>query len=101
MEFGVTGIASITVLAYGVGLLVKASGLDNKWIPVLCALVGTALGVAAMLLMPVPPAEDYLTAAAIGMASGLAATGADQAIRQLTGGSGGGGVPVGEAVAYA
>ena len=36
MEFGIAGVAAITVIAYTVGLLVKASGLNNKWIPVIC-----------------------------------------------------------------
>ena len=86
MDFGVTGVAAITVLTYGVGLLVKASGLADKWVPVICALTGMVLGVAGMLLMPSMPADDYITAAAIGMVSGLAATGADQAIRRLASG---------------
>ena len=36
-----------------------------------------------MYLMPDFPATDYITAAAIGIVSGLAATGAHQAAKQL------------------
>lgn len=84
MNFGIASVAAITVLAYLLGMTVRASGLDNKWIPVLCGVVGMLLGIAARAMgMPDFPAGDYLTAAAVGAVSGLAATGADQAIRQL------------------
>ena len=36
-----------------------------------------------MYIMPDFPATDYITAAAIGIVSGLAATGANQAMKQL------------------
>ena len=35
MDFGIAGVAAITVLAYLIGQGVKASGLANKWIPVI------------------------------------------------------------------
>ena len=63
---------------------IKATKLDNKWIPVLCGMLGMVLGVAALYLgIPDFPATDPLTAAAVGGASGLAATGIDQAAKQL------------------
>ena len=45
--------------------------------------LGGALGVAAKFLMPGFPAGDLLTAAAVGIVSGLAATGGYEAVRQL------------------
>ena len=30
MDFGVASVAAITVICYLIGLIVKASGLDNK-----------------------------------------------------------------------
>lgn len=33
--FGIAGVAAITVICYLIGQGVKASGLDNKWIPVI------------------------------------------------------------------
>ena len=46
---------------------------------------GGVLGVAALYLgLPDFPAGDPLTAAAVGIVSGLAATGVDQAVRQMT-----------------
>ena len=48
---------------------------------------GMVLGIAGMFVMPDFPADDVITAAAVGMASGLAATGVNQAKKQLTKGS--------------
>ena len=45
--------------------------------------IGGVLGVAGMFLMADFPAGDVLTAAAVGIVSGLAATGVDQAGKQL------------------
>ena len=39
MDFGIAGVAAITVIAYLVGLAVKATALPNRWIPVICAAV--------------------------------------------------------------
>ena len=81
--FGIAGVAAITVICYLIGQGVKASGLDNKWIPVIVGACGGVLGVAGMFLMADFPAGDVLTAAAVGIVSGLAATGVNQAGKQL------------------
>ena len=83
MDFGIAGVAVITVIAYLVGLAVKATALPNRWIPVICAAVGGALGVAGLYTMPDFPAADMLPAIAVGIVSGLAATGIDQTVKQL------------------
>lgn len=85
MDFGIASVAAITVICYLVGQLVKVSPLDSKFVPVICGVVGAILGPVA-LIMGVPdfPATDYLTAVAVGIVSGLAATGVNQAVRQLT-----------------
>ena len=82
---GITGVAAITVICLLIGQGVKASGLDNKWIPIICGVCGCALGILAMFIMPDFPAGDYITAAAVGIVSGLAATGINQAAKQLGG----------------
>lgn len=82
MDFGIAGVAAITVLAYLIGQGVKASGIANKWIPVICGIVGLALGVVALYIMPDFPANDPITAAAIGAVSGFAATGVNQIAKQ-------------------
>ena len=84
MDFGIANVVVITVLVYIIALGVKATKLDNKWIPMICGLSGVVLGIMALAIgMPDFPAADYLTAAAVGGASGLAATGADQIFKQL------------------
>ena len=77
------GVAAITVICYLVGWIVKVSGLDNKWIPVIVGVCGGALGIVGMLVMSDFPAADPLTAAAVGIVSGLAATGVDQIGKQM------------------
>ena len=85
MEFvGIASVAAITVICYIVGEAVKLSPMDNKWIPVVCGIFGGALGVAGMFVMPDFPATDYITAVAVGIVSGLAATGINQTFKQLT-----------------
>ena len=84
MDFGIASVAAITVIAYLIGELIKATGLDNKWIPIICGAAGGVLGVVAMLSgVPDFPAGDYITAVAVGIVSGLAATGVNQAAKQL------------------
>lgn len=85
MDFGIASVAAITVLCYLVAQGVKATSLDNKWIPVICGILGGILGVAGMFLMPDFPAGDYITAAAVGVVSGFAATGVNQVYKQLKG----------------
>ena len=84
MEFGVVTVAAITALVYIIGLGVKATSLDDKWIPVICGACGIILGIVALYTgVPDFPATDPLTAAAVGGASALAATGLHQAVKQL------------------
>lgn len=83
-SLGITGVAVITVICFLVGQVVKVTGLDNKYIPVIVGAVGGLLGVAGMFIMPEFPAADYMTAVAVGIVSGLAATGINQVYKQLT-----------------
>ena len=78
-----TGVAAISVIAYMLGELVKVTRLDNKRIPVICGLSGGMMGAAGMYLMPEFPAGDMVTAVAVGIVSGLAATGANQIAKQI------------------
>lgn len=86
MDFGIAAVPAITVLAYVVGEIVEASKLDNKWIPVICALFGIGLGILALYTMPDFPTNNVIAAAAVGAVSGFAATGVDQMFKQLKGG---------------
>ncbi len=85
MEFDLIQVVAITVICYLVGVLVKTSPLDDKWIPCIVGILGGALGVVGMYVMPDFPAHDVLNAVAIGIVSGLAATGAHQIGKQLKG----------------
>lgn len=83
-DVGISGIASITVMCYLVGLVVKLTPWDNnKVIPVVCGITGVVLGLLWFGFGWTGfPASDPITAAAIGAVSGLAATGADQIYKQ-------------------
>ena len=84
---GIGSVAAITVICYLAGVVVKATPFDNNGlIPIVCGLLGGILGVVGMLFMPDFPANDFLTAAAVGIVSGLAASGANQIGKQLAGG---------------
>ena len=82
MDFGIAGVAAITVICYLVGMAVKASAMNVKWIPIICGFCGGVLGVVGMYIMPDFPGNDYITAVAIGIVSGFAATGINQAYKQ-------------------
>ena len=81
-SLGITGVTAITVICLLIGQAVKATKIDNSWIPIVCGVSGLILGVVGMFVMPDFPASDYLTAAAIGIVSGFAATGVNQALKQ-------------------
>jgi hypothetical protein len=83
MNFDILQYVAITVICYLIGLGVKASALDDKWIPCIVGVLGGVLGVVALFVVPDFPAGDPLNAVAIGIVSGLAATGADQIYKQL------------------
>jgi hypothetical protein len=87
-DLGITSVAAITVIVFLVCQVVKATKLDNKWLPVIAGACGAALGIVGMLTMPGYPATDYLTAVAVGIVSGLAATGINQVYKQLSAGGG-------------
>ena len=86
MDFGIASVAAITVICYLVGLMVKASPWNNdQYIPIACGTVGGLLGILGLYLqLPDFPAADPLTALAVGIVSGLAATGIDQIKKQAT-----------------
>lgn len=82
---GIASVASITVICYLVGLLCKTiNGVKNETIPVVCGIVGMAIGILWYAMGWADyPASDPVTAAAVGILSGLAATGINQVYKQL------------------
>lgn len=86
MDFTTVGtVTAIVAICYLIGLAVKAiPNIKDELIPVIVGACGGALGVAGLYLIPEFPASDILNAIAIGIASGLASTGANQIYKQLT-----------------
>lgn len=86
MDFGIASVAAITVIAYLIGQGCKASErVSDNWIPVICGCAGAVLGAVGMKVMPDFPATDVVTALAVGIVSGFAATGINQVYKQLKG----------------
>ncbi len=85
MNFGIASVTAITVICYVIGLAAKnIEKIGDKWIPVIVGASGAVLGVVAFLTgMPDFPAADIITAIAVGVVSGLAATGVNQITKQL------------------
>lgn len=84
MDFGIATVPVITIIVFVIGLAAKnIPAVGDKWIPVICAGVGVVLGLVGMKVIPDFPATDILSAAAVGIVSGLAATGAHQVGKQL------------------
>lgn len=81
---GISGVAAITVICYLVGMGLKAwDKFDDRKIPVLMGIIGAVLGVVAFYVAPaIIPAEDVITAIAIGIVSGFTATGINQIYKQ-------------------
>lgn len=85
MDFGIAGVAAITAIVYVIGIIIKNTNIDNKWIPAISGVAGILLGIVAFVIsIPDFPASDIITAAAVGAVSGLAATGVNQISKQLS-----------------
>ena len=83
--FGLLPVGSITAICFLVGLAIKATETMDKWIPALCGAAGCILGLLWYFFgWPGLSAQEPITAAAIGIVSGLAATGVHQIGKQIT-----------------
>lgn len=83
MDFaGVASVVGISVICYLVGMIAKATTIDNKWIPVIVGISGAVLGVVGMKVIADFPATDIINAVSVGIVSGLASTGANQIVKQ-------------------
>lgn len=84
MDFSnMASVLGITVICYLAASGVKATNLNRKWIPFICGALGGVLGLIGMFSMPDYPAKDVINALAVGIVSGMAATGVNQACKQL------------------
>ena len=81
---GIPTCVVVVALAYFAGIVVKnIEAINDKWSPVICGAVGAPLGVLAWRVVPDFPATDYMTAIAVGIMSGLTATGINQIVKQF------------------
>lgn len=77
-------VLAIVVITYLIGMLAKAIiAIKDEWIPVIVGVTGGILGVIGMYVIPDFPAQDWMNAVAVGIVSGLASTGVNQAYKQL------------------
>lgn len=83
MNYGIAGVAGITVICALVGQIVKNTPLNNRWIPCIVGISGGILGIIGLYVMADFPAAEPLSAAAVGIVSGLAATGLHEMKSQL------------------
>lgn len=82
---GIASLPVICVICYGVAEVIKATPLNNKWLPPICIVLGGVLGVVALNVAPeLIPANDILSAIAVGIVSGGFATTVHQTIKQQT-----------------
>lgn len=82
-SLGIASVAAITVICYLIGLVFKAIPVRDNFIPIVMGVSGAVLGVIGLYLMPDFPAKDIVNALAIGVVSGLAATGVNQIGKQI------------------
>lgn len=77
---------AIVVICYLAGLICKTIGNEklDKFIPSICGVLGAILGVVIFLTIPnFIPASNWAIAVAIGIVSGLSATGINQIYKQI------------------
>ncbi len=92
MNYTIVTIPAIAAIVYTLIDIVKtACGGDEKFkrfIPLAAALVGGLIGVIAFYCVPgVIETDNILVAIVLGAASGLSATGTNQAVKQLVKGT--------------
>lgn len=76
-------IIGITVVCYLIGMFVKKIGKIDKWIPCIVGVAGAGLALILFFTNPeVLGVSTWLDALSSGIVSGLAATGANQIVKQ-------------------
>ena len=79
------GMPVIMVISYLITEIFKTF-INKKYLPIVAGISGGVLGILSFLLqIDSMPATDIMSALAIGITSGLAATGTNQIIKQLKG----------------
>jgi hypothetical protein len=79
----IIGIPAIVVISYMITETFKMY-INKKYLPIVAGISGGMLGVLSFVLqIDIMPATDIVSALAIGIISGLAATGSNQIIKQI------------------
>ena len=79
------GMPVLMVISYLITEIFKTF-INKKYLPIVAGISGGVLGILSFLLqIDSMPATDIMSALAIGITSGLAATGTNQIIKQLKG----------------
>lgn len=86
MDLNIIAIPPLVMICYLMGVFIKTSTIDNKWIPVCCMIVGALLGIISYKFVPALIGADILTSVATGIMSGLTSTGVNQLIKQTSSG---------------
>ena len=77
------GIPAIVVISYMITETFKMF-INKQYLPIVAGISGGMLGVLSFVLqIDIMPATDIISALAIGIISGLAATGSNQIIKQI------------------
>ena len=84
MSLDFVPVMAIVMICYLIGMALKAwDAFDDRKIPVIMGVCGGVLGVIAFFAArSIMPADDIITAIAVGIFSGLAATGVNQIYKQ-------------------
>lgn len=82
---GITAVAAIAIICYLIGNALNAwEKFDSRKIPAIMGVCGAILGVISFYIAPqIMATDNVITAIAIGIVSGFAATGIDQIGKQL------------------
>lgn len=87
-ELNFVAVPAIVIISWFIGYCVKALTTNpkiEKLIPIICGVSGIVLAVIIFFTIPgFIPADNWPTAIAIGIVSGLSATGTHQIYKQLT-----------------
>jgi hypothetical protein len=82
--FGIVSFAAIAVICYGVGQIIKATPIKNDFIIPINIFVGGCLGALAFVLkIPEFPANDILTAIAVGIVSACVSTCINEIVKRF------------------
>lgn len=77
-------LPAVAVIACLVAMAAKALKLRSELLPLICGLTGAVIGLIGYFLVPdFTTATNVITAVAEGIVSGLAATGANQVLKQF------------------